>query len=323
MVLALVALCPLRAAGQAAAGGPGLAPDLSPTEEEALAMEQIELERYVSARETAEGILEESPRSIIGHLALGLVQRYGEGNLPRSLYHLRRARTLLEARFGPAPLSSGAVRWHGRILQETAFTCGEMERYEEELQLWDRYDALYQPQMPGERIWPLMMLRRFDEARLWAMRALDSGEPWARRQALNGLCAIENEAGNRQLSYRWCTAHALEVWDFPDGGAVYMCNAAESARGLFRLDEAERYYLQAARRPAAWYANPWMHLADLYLRAGRIAETAMDIFRDAGYLTQNRIETFLRDVRLCRLFEGTSEIQRLVISRNLLKGANQ
>ena len=53
--------------------------------------------------------------------------------------------------------------------------------------------------------------------------------------------------------------------------------------------------------------------------AGRIADTAMDIFGDAGYLTKNRIETFLRDVRLYRLFEGTSEIQRLVISRNLLK----
>ena len=55
--------------------------------------------------------------------------------------------------------------------------------------------------------------------------------------------------------------------------------------------------------------------------ASRIADTAMDIFGDAGYLTKNRVETFLRDIRLYRLFEGTSEIQRLVISRNLLKGA--
>ena len=55
--------------------------------------------------------------------------------------------------------------------------------------------------------------------------------------------------------------------------------------------------------------------------ASRIADTAMDIFGDAGYLTKNRVETFLRDVRLYRLFEGTSEIQRIVISRNLLKGA--
>ena len=52
--------------------------------------------------------------------------------------------------------------------------------------------------------------------------------------------------------------------------------------------------------------------------ASRIADMAMDIFGDAGYLTKNRIETFMRDVRLYRLYEGTSEIQRLVISRNLL-----
>ena len=57
--------------------------------------------------------------------------------------------------------------------------------------------------------------------------------------------------------------------------------------------------------------------------ASRIADKAMDIFGDAGYLMKNRIETFMRDVRLYRLFEGTSEIQRLVISRNLLKGSKR
>lgn len=54
--------------------------------------------------------------------------------------------------------------------------------------------------------------------------------------------------------------------------------------------------------------------------ASRIAERAMDIFGDEGYLTHSQLEIFLRDVRLYRIFEGTSEIQRMVISRNLLKG---
>lgn len=53
--------------------------------------------------------------------------------------------------------------------------------------------------------------------------------------------------------------------------------------------------------------------------ASRIAERAMEIFGDAGYLTRSQIEMFLRDVRLYRIYEGTSEIQRLVISRNLLR----
>jgi acyl-CoA dehydrogenase len=54
--------------------------------------------------------------------------------------------------------------------------------------------------------------------------------------------------------------------------------------------------------------------------ASRIADRAMDIFGDEGYLAKSQIEMFLRDVRLYRIFEGTSEIQRMVISRNLLRG---
>ena len=51
----------------------------------------------------------------------------------------------------------------------------------------------------------------------------------------------------------------------------------------------------------------------------RIADKAIQIFGGMGYMKELPVEMFYRDVRLYRIFEGTSEIQRVVIARNLLK----
>lgn len=52
--------------------------------------------------------------------------------------------------------------------------------------------------------------------------------------------------------------------------------------------------------------------------ASQVADKAMTIFGQDGCLTDNQIEMFMRDVRLYRIYEGTSEIQKIIISRNLL-----
>jgi acyl-CoA dehydrogenase len=51
---------------------------------------------------------------------------------------------------------------------------------------------------------------------------------------------------------------------------------------------------------------------------GRVADRAVQIFGGAGYLAEYGIERFYRDVRLFRIFEGTTQIQQLVIARSLL-----
>ncbi len=54
---------------------------------------------------------------------------------------------------------------------------------------------------------------------------------------------------------------------------------------------------------------------------GRVADRAVQIFGGAGYMAEYGIERFYRDVRLFRLYEGTSQIQQLVIARNMLREA--
>src|SRR5204863_9289138 len=52
---------------------------------------------------------------------------------------------------------------------------------------------------------------------------------------------------------------------------------------------------------------------------GRVADRAVQIFGGAGYIADYGIERFYRDVRLFRLYEGTSQIQQLVIARETIK----
>ncbi|MBY8975906.1 acyl-CoA dehydrogenase family protein [Rhodobacteraceae bacterium NNCM2] len=52
--------------------------------------------------------------------------------------------------------------------------------------------------------------------------------------------------------------------------------------------------------------------------AGRIADRALQIHGGAGYMCEYEIERFYRDVRLLRIYEGTSQIQQLIIARRTL-----
>ncbi|GGA09918.1 acyl-CoA dehydrogenase family protein [Neptunicoccus cionae] len=52
---------------------------------------------------------------------------------------------------------------------------------------------------------------------------------------------------------------------------------------------------------------------------GRVADRAVQIHGGAGYMSEYAIERFYRDVRLFRIYEGTTQIQQLVIARNMIK----
>ncbi|AXE65349.1 acyl-CoA dehydrogenase [Hyphomonas polymorpha PS728] len=54
---------------------------------------------------------------------------------------------------------------------------------------------------------------------------------------------------------------------------------------------------------------------------GRVADRAVQIFGGAGYVADYGIERFYRDVRIFRLYEGTSQIQQIIIARELARAA--
>lgn len=54
---------------------------------------------------------------------------------------------------------------------------------------------------------------------------------------------------------------------------------------------------------------------------GRVADRAVQVFGGAGYVADYGIERFYRDARIFRLYEGTSQIQQIIIARELARAA--
>ena len=52
---------------------------------------------------------------------------------------------------------------------------------------------------------------------------------------------------------------------------------------------------------------------------GRVADKAVQIHGGAGYISEYAVERLYRDVRLFRLYEGTTQIQQMIIARNMIK----
>ena len=79
-------------------------------------------------------------------------------------------------------------------------------------------------------------------------------------------------------------------------------------KAAFLRDEGKDYSLAASM--AKLFASE---------TANEVADKAVQIHGGVGYIRGTPVERFYRDARITRLYEGTSEIQRLVISRKLLK----
>ena len=88
------------------------------------------------------------------------------------------------------------------------------------------------------------------------------------------------------------------------------------------IDAARLLTLRAAaRKDQGLRVTKESAIAKLYASeaAVRVCDQAVQVLGGYGFIKEYRVEKFYRDVKLCTIGEGTSEIQRLVIARQLLK----
>jgi alkylation response protein AidB-like acyl-CoA dehydrogenase len=127
--------------------------------------------------------------------------------------------------------------------------------------------------------------RLIEEARAFADERIVDGAPLTEKQAIQFMLADS----------------VTELW-------ASRLMTYEAARAI---DRGENLKVQHSR----------CSMVKLYVSemANRVADRAVQIFGGRGYMRENVAERFFRELRVDRIWEGTSEIQRIIIARALLK----
>ena len=144
-----------------------------------------------------------------------------------------------------------------------------------------------------------------------AMMALDGGRIGIASQAIGiATAALEESAQyareRRQFNRPIGDFQAIQ-WMLADGRTELDASRLLTLRAA-HLKETERPFSREAAM-AKLYASE---------AAGRICDRAVQIHGGYGYVRDFAAERHLRDVRVTRIYEGTSEIQRTVIARNVI-----
>ena len=129
-----------------------------------------------------------------------------------------------------------------------------------------------------------------------AARLIDDGLNFAQSRMIGGVPLAERQAIQFMLAD--C---ATELW-------ASRLITFEAADAIDRGEDLKELHNRCS-------------MAKLYVSeaANRIVDRVLQIFGGRGYMRENVAERFFRELRVDRIWEGTSEIQRLIIARGLLK----
>ena len=135
--------------------------------------------------------------------------------------------------------------------------------------------------------------RLIDAAGEFAQGRIQFGSPIAEYQFIQGMLADS----------------LTETW----GARLMAYAAARTEDGLAKSGDGDVGAARVAHTRAA--------MAKLFASeaANRVADRAVQIFGGRGYMRENVAERFFRELRVDRIWEGTSEIQRIIIAKSLYK----
>ncbi len=129
-----------------------------------------------------------------------------------------------------------------------------------------------------------------------AARLIEDAMAFANERIIDGAPLSEKQAIQFMLADSATELYASRLMTF------------EAARAADRGDDLKAQHSRCS-------------MVKLYVSemANRVADRALQIFGGRGYMRENVAERFFRELRVDRIWEGTSEIQRLIIARSLLK----
>lgn len=145
-----------------------------------------------------------------------------------------------------------------------------------------------------------------------AMQVLDRG-----RLHISAVCV-----GVAERLIADCVAYATERKQFGKPIAEHQLIQGMIADSKTEALAARALVLETAARKDAGDNVVMESAAAKYFASemvGRVADRAVQIFGGAGYIADYGIERLYRDVRLFRIYEGTSQIQQIIIARETLK----
>ncbi len=149
-----------------------------------------------------------------------------------------------------------------------------------------------------------------------AMSTLDGGRIGIAAQAIGiARACLEDSldyALNRKTFGKPIAEHQAIQWKLADMATEIDAARLLTLRAAYLKDKKARYSKQAAM--AKLYAS------DI---ANKAAREAIQIFGGNGFVTEYPVERHFRDAKITEIYEGTSEIQRIVIASHLIKEAKK